>query len=212
MHIMSIMLHDVLYSIHIVQYIVNVLEGNFLDDINSIVSFNLKHLRETKKLSLDALSKLSGVSKSMLGQIERGEVNPTISTVWKIANGLKLSPTELMNRPESEYEAVDIKKIEPLIEDNGKYRNYPIVSFDSIRRFEIYYIEIDAGGKLDAEPHPPGTQEFITNLSGELTVTANGETVSINSCGALRFKADTQHSYQNNSEEICRLNMVIYYP
>ena len=126
-----------------------------MDDINSIVSFNLKLLRDTRKLSLDALAKLTGVSKSMLGQIERGEVNPTISTVWKIANGLKLSPTELMNRPESEYEAVDIKQLQPLLEDSGKYRNYPVIPFDSNRRFEIYYIEIDAGGQLDAEPHPP---------------------------------------------------------
>ena len=182
-----------------------------MDSINLVVAENLKRFREERKLSLDAVSKLSGVSKSMLGQIERGEVNPTISTVWKIANGLKLSFTELMSRPETNYEAIDTKQIQPLLEDEGKYRNYPMFSFDSERRFEIFYIELDAASRLEAEPHPVGTQEFITVFSGRLEVRVNNEKFSIATGGALRFKADCPHQYQNPGNEICRISMVIYY-
>ena len=53
-----------------------------------IVAKNIRRLREESKLSMDELSKLSGVSKSMLAQIERGEENPTISTLWKLSNGI----------------------------------------------------------------------------------------------------------------------------
>ena len=60
-----------------------------LENIGHIVAENLKRLREERKLSLDAVAKCSGVSKSMLGQIERGVTNPTISTLWKLATGLK---------------------------------------------------------------------------------------------------------------------------
>ena len=55
-----------------------------------IVAKNIRRLREESKLSMDELSKLSGVSKSMLAQIERGEENPTISTLWKLSNGMKV--------------------------------------------------------------------------------------------------------------------------
>ena len=55
-----------------------------MENIGHIVAENLKRLREERKLSLDAVAKCSGVSKSMLGQIERGVTNPTISTLWKI--------------------------------------------------------------------------------------------------------------------------------
>ena len=55
-----------------------------MDQMNQIVAKNIKRLREERKLSMDELSKLSGVSKSMLAQIERGGGNPTISTLWKI--------------------------------------------------------------------------------------------------------------------------------
>ena len=200
------------YIIQHVHYNVKCLEDINLDFINLVVAENMKRQREGRKLSLDAVSKLSGVSKSMLGQIERGEVNPTISTVWKIANGLKISFTELMSRPETDCEVIDSTQMQPLTEDHGKYRNYPMFSFDSSRRFEILYIELDAGSFLSAEPHPAGTQEFITAFSGQLSVCIGHERFSIGSGSALRFKADRPHQYHNESNEICRASMVIYYP
>ena len=48
-----------------------------MDSMNMIVAKNIKRLREENKLSMDELAKLSGVSKSMLAQIERGDGNPT---------------------------------------------------------------------------------------------------------------------------------------
>lgn len=183
-----------------------------MDTINTVFAENLRRLREEKKMSLDAVSKLSGVSKSMLGQIERGNVNPTISTVWKISNGLKISFTELMSRPEADYEVVDSASIEPLMEDNGHYRNFPIFSFESSRRFEIFYIELDPGSHLEADAHSEQAQEYITAFSGELTVSVNGQTLSIGGGGSMRFKADYPHQYRNTGNEVCRLSMVIYYP
>ena len=51
-----------------------------MDNLNLIIANNLKRIRDERKLSLDKVADLTGVSKSMLGQIERGESNPTIST------------------------------------------------------------------------------------------------------------------------------------
>ena len=53
-----------------------------MEDINAVLAENLRRMRENRRLSLDAVARLTGVSKSMLGQIERGEVNPTVSTMW----------------------------------------------------------------------------------------------------------------------------------
>jgi len=195
-----------------VQYNVNRLEVNILDKLNLVIAESLKRLRADKKLSLDNVAKLSGVSKSMLGQIERGEVNPTVSTLWKIANGLKISFTQLMSRPESDIEIVDKSQIQPLIEDNGKVRNFPIFPFDSARRFEMYTLELDGGSYLKAEAHPHGTQEFVTVFSGEVTINVNGENFVVTTGNSMRFKADSPHTYKNSGDAICTLSMVIYYP
>ncbi|MFW6678210.1 helix-turn-helix domain-containing protein [Lacrimispora sp. AGF001] len=183
-----------------------------MDNLSLVISENLKRVREEKKLSLDTVAKLSGVSKSMLGQIERCEVNPTVSTMWKIANGLKVSFSRLINQAETNIELIDINSLEPLLEDEGRVKIYPTFSFDSTRRVEIYSVEFQTDGYLSTEPHLQGTQEFLTVFSGEVTVTIGGKSFVVNERKAIRFKADEPHSYENTGGAMCKLDMVIYYP
>ncbi len=183
-----------------------------MDDLSRVISENLKRVREEKKLSLDTVAKLSGVSKSMLGQIERCEVNPTVSTMWKIANGLKVSFSQLIYQVETNIELIDINSHEPLLEDEGRVKIYPTFSFDSTRRFEIYSLEFQTSGYLSTEPHLQGTQEFLTVFSGEVTVTVGEKSFVVNEGKAIRFKADEFHSYENTGGENCNLNLVIFYP
>ena len=75
-----------------------------MNSMNLIVARNIKRLREEKKLSMDELAKLSGVSKSMLAQVERGEGNPTLSTLWKLSNGMKVPFNALTVSPKAPYE------------------------------------------------------------------------------------------------------------
>src|SRR5438067_6275688 len=57
-------------------------------DLTASVGKNLRRLRTDRGLSLEQLAKLSGVSRSMLGQIELGQSAPTINVLWKIAQAL----------------------------------------------------------------------------------------------------------------------------
>lgn len=182
-----------------------------MDNINEAVAINLKMIRDQKKLSLDALAKITGVSKSMLAQIERGHANPSISTVWRIANGLKLPFTELLARQEKDFEIIRKNEVPFLSEDDGRYRNYPMFPFDSVRRFEMYYIELDPGAFLEAEAHQENTHEFITVFTGRLEIGANNERLVVEKECAARFKADSPHSYKNIGDSICKLSMVISY-
>ena len=54
--------------------------------------------RAERNLTLGQLSQVSGVSKAMLSDIEKGGSNPTINTIWKIANGLNVPYTRLMEK------------------------------------------------------------------------------------------------------------------
>lgn len=135
-----------------------------------------------------------------------------MSTAWKIANGLKISCTQLMSMPEADFEIVDKSQVEPLVEDNGRIRIFPVFTFDSERRFEMYSLEIDAKGYLSADAHQQGTQEFITVFSGNLTININGEDFVVTTGNSICFKADSPHAYKNSGDTICSLSMVIYYP
>ena len=73
-----------------------------------IVGKRLKSIRLEKQLSLDEVSKLTDVSKPMLGQIERGQSSPTITTLWKIAVGLKIPLSSLLEEKEKEMQAAGL--------------------------------------------------------------------------------------------------------
>lgn len=182
-----------------------------MEPINDTVASNLKSMREHRKLSLDALSKLTGVSRSMLSQIEKGEANPTISIVWKIANGLKVSFTELVTKSEMSCECVEKNDVPALFEDEGRYRNYPLFPCGEARKFEVYYIELDPGASFASDAHPAGTQEYVLVSSGEVEICVDGESLRANPDRFVRFRADRPHAYRSIGDEPCRLNMVISY-
>lgn len=183
-----------------------------MKNLNLVISMNLKRIREDKKVSLDKVAQMTGVSKSMLGQIERGESNPTITTLWKIANGLKVSFASLINQPQSDTVIVTKEDIETLTEDNGKYKAYPFFPYEDGRRFEVYGIEIEKGGYLSAEPHGQETHEFIIVFDGEITIRVENEEYTVKKGESIRFRADKPHSYHNSGGGLTRASMVIYYP
>lgn len=180
--------------------------------MNQIVAYNIKLLREKNKLSIDELSKLSGVSKSMLAQIERGDGNPTVSTLWKISNGMKVPFDTLTVYPKPPYEVVKLSEIQPLLEDEGKVQNYSIFPDDENRRFAVYYLELDPGSYWESEPHLRGTIEFITVFCGRLEIQSADKSFIVTKDESIRFKGDTLHSYRNIGNETISLHMILYNP
>jgi transcriptional regulator with XRE-family HTH domain len=183
-----------------------------MDELNRIIAANLRRLREARKLSLDRTAEATGVSKSMLGQIERGESNPSITTLWKIAGGLKVSFTALVNAPQPDTVLVDQAAVEPLTGDGGRYRVYPLFPYEEGRRFELYTVEIDPGGSFASDAHGEKTQEFVTVFEGVLTLTAGGRTHVLNRGESISFRADRPHSYGNGAATQTRLSLAIHYP
>ena len=114
-------------------------------DMNTVIADNLRALRQGLNLSLSEVSERTGVSKSMLGQIERNESSPTISTLWKIATGLQVSFTSLMERPEQGIRIVRESEVTPVINDHGRFRLYPVVPAQADRSFELVDLELIEG-------------------------------------------------------------------
>jgi len=178
---------------------------------NIAVSQNIKQIREQKKLTLDAAAIVTGVSRSMLALIEKGDANPTISVLWKIANGYKVSFTSLFEQSLEPATIIRTEAVQPIVEDDGNYTNYPAFIFDEQHSFETYRILIAPGGSLQAEPHLTGTEEFITVFAGSVKIKAADEEFCLNTGDSIRFMADVPHSYRNIGEKECQLSMLLYY-
>lgn len=183
-----------------------------MDSVNLAVSKNIRRLREERKLSMDELAKLSGVSKSMLAQIERGDGNPTLSTLWKISNGMKVPFDALTVRPKTPYEIVKLSEVQPLLEDGGRVKNYSLFPDDENRRFAVYYLELEQGSYWRSEPHLKGTVEFITIFAGCIEIQAGGKQFAVGAGESIRFKGDTTHAYKNIGGDTAILHMILFNP
>ncbi len=182
-----------------------------MTDINSAISQNIKDIREKKKLTLDAAAQLTGVSRSMLAQIERGDANPTISILWKIANGYKVSFTSLIEQAPSFATVIRHDDVEKMEADNGKYVNFPAFAFDEQRSFETYRIYIAEGGQLQAQAHMTGTEEYITVFAGSVEITVQDKIFHLQTGDSVRFLADVNHTYKNVGSQEVQLSMLLYY-
>lgn len=180
-------------------------------DINLTVAENAKRIREQKKLTLDAAAALTGVSRSMLAQIEKGDVNPTISVLWKIAGGYKVSFTSLVERQRGKPVLIRGGEISVLKEDGGRYQNYPEFPFDQEKSFETYRIVICPGGHLEAQPHLPGSEEYLTVFAGAAEIQVGEERYRLETGDSLRFPADQPHGYWNAGDKDTQISMLIWY-
>lgn len=186
-----------------------------MPDMNAVIAENLRELRRTLRLSLGEVSERTGVSKSMLGQIERGESSPTISTLWKIATGLQVSFTSLMERAEQGTHILREADMTPVVSDHGHFRLYPVVPAHRDRSFEIMDLELDPGAVSRSRPHADGTEEFVLVYAGTLAVELGedgAERYEVPQGSVIHYRADRSHTYRNVSPGVTRAVMVIHYP
>ena len=180
-------------------------------NLNTAVAQNIKNIREQKKLTLDAAARETGVSRSMLAQIEKGDANPTISVLGKIARGYRVPFTALIEEAPEEATVIPESEIQPFIEDDGRFVSYPTFGFDEKMGFETYRINISPGGSMSSEAHMAGTNEYVTVFGGKLEIVAGEQTFILKEGDSIRFMGDVPHTYRSISREKTKLSMILYY-
>jgi len=183
-----------------------------MKELNYIIGKNLNNIRKSLGLNLDKVSELTGVSKSMLGQIERGESNPTVSILWKIANGLQVTFAALIDEQKVKPSLIQKKNIEPIYEVNDDYMVYPYLSFDTSRKFELFLIKLEPNSEYVSQPHSNATEEYVMMIDGEIEVVVNGESFSLEKGDVLHFNVTFPHKYYNKGQTVATAYTLITYP
>ncbi len=183
-----------------------------MEQVSLKIGERLKEIRNTRQLTLDDVAKLTGVSKPMLGQIERGQSSPTINILWKISTGLKIPLSFFCKQEEAEYTVTGLGEEDVITEENGGMRAYPLFPFDPVRNVEVFYIEFDVGVRHGSLPHVAGVEEYVFLVQGTLKMVIGREEVFLQEKQSIRFRADISHEYHNISDKACVAYNVIFYP
>ncbi|MGR3660926.1 MAG: helix-turn-helix domain-containing protein [Paracoccaceae bacterium] len=167
-------------------------------EITVRLAARLKEERAAKGLSLDALSKISGVSRSMLSQIERGESSPTVASLWNLTRALNVDFSALLDaEPEPVHPIHEIILSDqiPVIRNRTAGCVIRILSApDEVGRHEVYDIRFDNGAALESSAHKSGCVEHLTVLEGALKVVSDGEVATLSTGDTARYAADVEHS------------------
>ncbi len=181
-------------------------------DLAPVVGSNLRKLRVRRALSLERLSRLSGVSRAMLGQIELGQSAPTINVLWKISLALGVPFSALITSRQSGSVAIlRADQAKRLTSHDGTFTSRALFPFDEPRRVEFYELRLAPHGEERADPHAPGTTENLVVSQGTVEIESGGAHHVLGPGDAIVFEADAPHVYRNPGDVEALMYLVMTY-
>ncbi len=159
----------------------------------------VRQLRLERGWSLDALAAASGVSRSMLSQIERDKANPTLAVTLRIARAFGLGLAEFLEEPGAAPAITAIRAHDR----NYHYRSDRHCRLRTLsplhleKDVEFYELALEPGGVLRSSPHFEGTREFLTVQKGSIRVESGGDVETLGRGDSASYRADVPHAIIN---------------
>lgn len=178
---------------------------------------NLRRLRRERDLTLEALAARSGVSRSMISKVERGEAQPTTPVVGRLAEALGVGISGLVGpypgeRPPGKAAAILLQR-----ERQPAWRD-PVTGF--VRRsaspprpgarVDVALNELPGGGESGLfVAHDSHVEEHVVVLAGRLRVLLDERSFDLETGDVLWFRADVAHRFVNRGRGRCEYLIVI---
>jgi transcriptional regulator with XRE-family HTH domain len=172
------------------------------ESINRHLGDRVKRLRSERGWSLEALANASGVSRSMLSEIEREKANPTLAVTLRIARAFSLTLGELLQTPNAASSVTVIRA-------NDHAYHYRSDAHCQIRTLsplnlekdvEFYQVALKPGGALRSAPHFEGTREFLTVQKGQIRVESANDSEILHPGDSANYRADVPHAIVNSGK------------
>jgi transcriptional regulator with XRE-family HTH domain len=176
------------------------------------VGATLQRMRLARGLTLEDLSRIAGVSKSMLSQIEREKANPTIAITWRLANALGVQIGELLSsevRSADQIRLVEAHEIPTLPGAHAGYSLRILGPMELAGKYEWYELTLQPGGELASQAHDPGTSEHLTIVTGTVELEVGGEKKKVKHGATARYAADQDHVIRNAGKTEAKALMVV---
>lgn len=159
------------------------------------IAANLRGLRAARALSTVTLAKRSGVARATLAKIEAGDANPTIDTLYALADTLGVALGELIGEPPARTPPVLVVRAGEGAGVRGAVSARLLDRVHGHGLAEVYEISFSTRRRT-AGPHPAGVVESIFLVAGRIHVGPATDPVEIGPGDYVRFAGDIPHVYQ----------------
>ncbi|GAA3261376.1 helix-turn-helix domain-containing protein [Nonomuraea helvata] len=160
--------------------------------------------RRARGLTVERLSALSGISRSMVSEVERGAKTPTVLVLDRLATALGTSIARLLDEPA--HAAMRVLRLEEqrvLRDPSGWERR---VLSPVLPDVEFEFMRTTIGPGVDAgefAPHAPGSREYLAVERGRLRLTINGRPYELGAGDSAYYPGDCRHAFANDGAVDC---------
>ena len=149
------------------------------------VGARIRALRLARGLSLSALAGQAGIGKGSLSELETGQRNPTLDTLYAVAGPLGVPLSALLDDHDG-----------AMATDEGVVATRVRVLREPDRTTEVYLLRFGAGVERRSPAHVPGVEEQLVVLAGHLEVEYDDQRLVAGPGRHLCFSADRPHVYR----------------
>lgn len=170
-------------------------------------------LRRENGFTLEQLAAASGVSRSMLSQIERGQANPTLAVTFRIAQAFALTIGELVDDPGagSNIEVIHHSDPNAVFRSDEQCQVRTLSPLHMEKNTEFYELHIRAAGALESRAHFDGTRELLTIAKGQAKLTSGDTQCALGPGDSARYRADLPHQIANVGKRELVAYLVVTY-
>jgi transcriptional regulator with XRE-family HTH domain len=164
------------------------------DELASRLASNVKQLRQARGLTQQKMAKLAGMPRATWANLESGAANPTLSVLRSVALALEVPLEELIATPRADVKLFKKGSLP------SRTRSKVVVSSllpEDLPNTQIERFDMPGHARMIGVPHTPGTREYLTCETGEIELTAGGETYRLAPGDLVVFRGDQRHSYFN---------------
>ena len=181
-------------------------------DLDRRIATRIRDLRSARGLTLEALAERSGVSRSMISLIERGESSPTAVLLERLATGLNVALASLFDAPSAKSEPVARRADQLRWRDPASgyvRRNVSPAGFPS--PIQIVEVEFPRGARVafDTGARDVRQHQQVWVLDGVIEVTVGEARYELQVDDCLAFVLDQPVTFQNRTRKLARYAVVI---
>jgi transcriptional regulator with XRE-family HTH domain len=147
-------------------------------------------------VSVLELSRRSGVARNTIAALERGVGNPTVDTLYALADALGVPLASLLEAPAAAG-AVVVRAGKGARVEGAALDAHLLERIDRPGLLgELYAIRFHAGAARHAQPHPFGVEELLHVWTGSVRVGPADAPIELRAGDYARYPASVPHVYE----------------
>ncbi|HEV8059729.1 MAG TPA: XRE family transcriptional regulator [Gemmataceae bacterium] len=182
-----------------------------IEGLTSRMCERLRKLRIQRGWTLNELAAVSGVSRSMLSQIERAQVNPTLAVAYRIARAFDRSLGDLVDDLGDGSLISIIRSNDPtyIYRSDHQCRIRTMYPMQLEKTVEFYEVWLAPKAAMRSAPHYKGTRELLTVGEGTVTVHSGEFQCEVSTGDSAHYPADVPHAIENMGTQEAVLYLIV---